>query len=165
MACTGISDNLLSLLCLVILRVARIMPAYIFPSLRIGVAQLIGTESNHRSVFFMQTPHEFDLVALHSNDPVRYTADMRPPWPRKLGKGVQGVRVDDSPDHVSHNEDKQGPYGRAGQKPFSECQAHAVTGKQALPEIGEGRLWKGRRHVNYPDISNKNHVRNIHGCR
>lgn len=85
------------------------MPVYIFPSLWIGVAQLIGTESNHRSVLFMQTPHEFDLLALHSDDPVRYTADMCPPWPRILGKGVQCIRVDDSPDHVRHNQDKQGP--------------------------------------------------------
>lgn len=85
------------------------MPVYIFPSLRIGIAQLVWAESNHRSVFFMQTPHEFDLIASHGNDPVRYTGDMCPPWPRILGKGVQGIRVDHGPDHVRHKEDKQSP--------------------------------------------------------
>lgn len=140
------------------------MPVYIFPSFRVDIAQLIRAESNHRAVFFMQTRHEFDLIALHGRDPKRYAADVCPPWSRKFGKGMQGIRVDDGPDHIRHEEDKQGPYGRAGQKPFSGCQAHAVGVKKALPETEEGRLWKGRRHLNYLGILNKNSMRNIHGC-
>lgn len=78
MTCTGVAKSLLSLWCLVILNIASIgtiVPVYVFPSLRIGIAQLIRAESNHRSILFMQTPHEFDLLASHSIDPVRYTAD------------------------------------------------------------------------------------------
>lgn len=132
MVCIGVSEasgNLLGLRCLKILRIVPVMPAYILPSLGIGIAQLIWAESNHRSILFMQAPHEFELLASHGHHPERYAAEWCPPRSRELGKRVQGIRIDDGPDPVRHKEGKQGQYGRAGRKPFSKCEAHTAIGK------------------------------------